>query len=456
MGVQIVGKTTLPLEKVVYDPACYPREKASPATIAQYVDALRAGATFPPIEVEAGTYILLDGYHRLRAYHEAGLREIEVVLVQLNGIPRLLYAAGKNATHGDRLTAAEKKAVARQLAEAGVPEGLIKEYLQISLGTVSAWVSDIVARRRRQREARIWWLHLLGWRQTEIADQVGVDQSGVSRTLCTFSELKKRITDQASRGRSVQEIAAAEDVPPKLVEALLLQGLDDQERFARLRIGLQPYDVWQFSDCDERFGLPYPGRIPGQLALHVLFFYTQPGDLVLDPMAGGGTMVDACAYLGRRCYAYDAHPHPDRFDIRFHDLRDGWPPRTREADLIFWDPPYFAKKDDAYGERSISRLDRDAYLAFFREAFARLRATVKPTCRLALLMSDWDPEPESEREGIFIWHYAVLLQETGWRPVRKTTCPLSTQQVHPTFVTTFRQARRLARLDRWLLLAVPR
>jgi len=49
---------------------------------------------------------------------------------------------------------------------------------------------------------------------------------------------------------------------------------------------LQPYDVWNFAKCHDLYGREWPGRIPGQLIAHVLYFYTNPGDLVLDPMAG--------------------------------------------------------------------------------------------------------------------------------------------------------------------------
>ena len=38
---------------------------------------------------------------------------------------------------------------------------------------------------------------------------------------------------------------------------------------------------------DERFGDDWPGRIPAQLVAHTLFYFTNPGDLVFDPMAGG-------------------------------------------------------------------------------------------------------------------------------------------------------------------------
>jgi len=65
--------------------------------------------------------------------------------------------------------------------------------------------------------------------------------------------------------------------------------------------GLRTWDQWKFNECDERFGDDWPGRIPAQLIAHTLFYFTKPGDLVLDPtrpprlkakpMAGRSTLL---------------------------------------------------------------------------------------------------------------------------------------------------------------------
>ena len=90
--------------------------------------------------------------------------------------------------------------------------------------------------------------------------------------------------------------------------ALRLEGKTDQEKFKELGWGLRTWDQWNFNECDERFGDDWParhrsrpkeavstvqgvrsgeaggpGRIPAQLIAHTLFYFTKPGDLVLDP-----------------------------------------------------------------------------------------------------------------------------------------------------------------------------
>ena len=74
-----------------------------------------------------------------------------------------------------------------------------------------------------------------------------------------------------------------------------------------------PYDVWSFRH-DRAFGIPHAGSIPAAIIAHTLFYYTQPDALVVDPMAGGGSTLDVCESMGRRCLAYDiaAGPRADR------------------------------------------------------------------------------------------------------------------------------------------------
>ena len=98
-----------------------------------------------------------------------------------------------------------------------------------------------------------------------------------------------------------------------------------------------PYDVWRFRH-DRAFGIPHPGSIPPGIIAHTLHYFSPPGGFVVDPMAGGGTTIDVCLSMGRRCLAYDLHP--SRQDILRHDIRNGFPTTAIGCDLIFCDPPY--------------------------------------------------------------------------------------------------------------------
>jgi len=63
------------------------------------------------------------------------------------------------------------------------------------------------------------------------------------------------------------------------------KGIDELVRFEP-----QIFNVWNFPSCNPLFGMDdVPGRIPGQIVQNVLHYWTREGDLVVDPMAGGGT-----------------------------------------------------------------------------------------------------------------------------------------------------------------------
>ena len=103
-----------------------------------------------------------------------------------------------------------------------------------------------------------------------------------------------------------------------LAWALRLEGQTDQEKFKALEWGLRPWDQWYFNKCDERFGDDWPGRIPAQLVGHALFYLTKPGGLVLDPMAGGGVVSDACLIFQRKCHSFDHTIRDNRPEILYH------------------------------------------------------------------------------------------------------------------------------------------
>ena len=52
---------------IVFDPKIYPREKWNSTTVNIYADSLQGGAKFPPLILQKGTNLLLDGVHRWKS-----------------------------------------------------------------------------------------------------------------------------------------------------------------------------------------------------------------------------------------------------------------------------------------------------------------------------------------------------------------------------------------------------
>ena len=81
----------------------------------------------------------------------------------------------------------------------------------------------------------------------------------------------------------------------------------------------------------------YAGVTPALIIYNLVWRYTDPGDLVVDPMCGSGTTIDVCREEKRRAIGYDITPV--RPDIIQNDARR-IPLANDSVDMVFIDSPY--------------------------------------------------------------------------------------------------------------------
>lgn len=349
-----------------WDEFIWPRCIKNPrqSTIDAYEQALAAGAEFPdiivqrvknyPLNKDVGeATLIIDGVHRWSAYKK---QERDVIegnywkdeILDYEVCKKDLLAAGAlyNKEHGDRTSEQDKKETAQKLVrndpEIEWTEQRISETIGAPRTTVSGWVSHIRARQRASRDAKIIRLAQLGWRQREIASLTGLSHNRISQIVSSDDFVKiDNLRDE--QGHEMSWIAEHLGIDLTLAWSLYLEGKSDDERMEELGITVKKYTVWNYTDAHDLMGRSdFSGRIPGQIVANTLYWFTKPGDLVIDPMAGSGTTIDACLLLGRRCYAYDINV--TREDILQNDIREGFPEGTRTPDFIFVDPPYWNLK----------------------------------------------------------------------------------------------------------------
>jgi DNA modification methylase len=106
---------------------------------------------------------------------------------------------------------------------------------------------------------------------------------------------------------------------------------------------MQSTTLWDFSrqsyGSSKKGDNKYAGVTPAELIWNLVWRYTEPGDLVVDPMCGSGTTLDVCKEEGRRAECFDISPPPSRKDIVKNDARQ-IPLPENHADLVFIDSPY--------------------------------------------------------------------------------------------------------------------
>jgi transcriptional regulator with XRE-family HTH domain len=499
------------ISDLTWDQFIYPRGGKSEKTISAYIEALAIGAQFPPIKIQRvfnyadgnettdlpagrhGLTIILDGIHRWFAFKESGIKKIAAVEwkdkpldYEKNKTALLLESAKCNISHGDRLSPGDKKRIAREIAtsdqECKWTEEALAEKLGVIQQTVNTWISDIRARQRAGREIIIIRLNRLGWTQEQIAEVVGISQGRVAQIInnTNFGEINNLLT----QGREMDYIARHYHMDLALAWALRLEGKTDQEKFKELGWGLRTWDQWNFNEClpreihvndkqsvfhlgDERFGDDWPGRIPAQLVAHTLFYFTKPGNLVLDPMAGGGVVSDVCLLFERKCQSFDIATRDNRPEIQYHhwSSQEGHWPSTKKPDLIFFDPPYYIKKEKAYREKadektpSISSYSKERYEEFIESFFILAYRNTKPTTRMAFLNADWrdfESTPASKEKpdkSITIFDYHRILSKTGWKVTHRIECPLSSERMSGNQVQKMQDKRILGTVGRTLVIA---
>lgn len=190
------------------------------------------------------------------------------------------------------------------------------------------------------------------------------------------------------------------------------------------KLDYQLYNVWKTFKLNPRFGADSPGRTPHQIIANLLYYYTDENDLVLDPMAGGGTVIDVCATMNRKCLAFDINPC--RKDIVKNDVLKVLP-LDEKCDFIFLDPPYYKQKE-GYIENQFNSSIESFYEAM-RTTLLNCFGVLKEKGTLALML-----KPMGLREsGMFEWEDLtlkchVLAIEIGFKLIKRICAPLSTQQ----------------------------
>lgn len=238
--------------------------------------------------------------------------------------------------------------------------GYEQDYLRIMAGDselIYLWSLPLTTQERFDRNNAIFDHWLAGETTTEIAKKSHLHRTAIDKII-------SHATKSSLEGSSIT------DSPPI-------------------------YNVWNYATCDPRFGQDYPGRLPGQAIVNLLLWLTTPFDIVVDPMAGGGTTIDVCRFLLRRYHCFDIEPK--RTDIEQWDIRDGYPRFPQKPDFILLDPPYWRLKREQYSQDGASMTSYQEWLNFIQKLARDTFKAIKPRGHVALFIESFLDELETGR-----------------------------------------------------------
>lgn len=343
------------LSEIKRDPSLWPRAGYDEAALARYRESLER---LPPIRVDRGSGILLDGFHRVKVYQEAGRQRIPVIFEDCPKEAYLLRALELNL-HGVPIPTEQRNALLVRLSQAG-------------------------------------------FTQKEIARASGISQERVSQILTAHNRDSSRESHlpEALRlidtGSSFREAARKTGVPRSTLERAVREAKARQElirKHLQSRNGLS--SLLRYPERGPWGKASYPGNCTGLLLVDLMDYFKP--DSLFDPMEGSGTAREVCTDFK---VEYDGRDLKYGFDLLSSPLPD------KQFDLIFWHPPYWPGFRYSDHPNDFSHADGpEDYLRRMREGLGRLREILTPQGHLVILIGD------GRKKGVF---HPIHAQIIGW------------------------------------------
>jgi len=305
--------------EIVYREDLYPRFEPNQAIIQKYSDSVEY---LPPIKLDQHN-ILIDGYHRWKAFQLAGVDKILYEIIEVESEKELKKLAYQlNSNHGLQLDNKEKKKYAQEMiGDMEIKE--LSEVLSVPPETIRNWTKSQREAIEQERNRKIIQLYLQAWNtQQSIADMFGITQDTVKNVI------KNEISHMAE---------IVKDFKPFI------------------------YNIWNTQKGNET---NHFGSFPKVFMDNLLYYHTDPLDIIFDPFAGAGTTIDSCKDFYRRYFCSDRIVKPGREkDIIKHDILDGFPDNLPKPKMIFLDPPYWvlAKKEYSEDDTDLGNMTKDIF-----------------------------------------------------------------------------------------------
>lgn len=414
----------IPVGNVIFREDLYPRIEHNQQKAQEYSENIE---NLPPIWVNQH-YELIDGKHRWIAHKLADVESISVEIHQTRSDEHLLELAIRtNATHGLQMSGDDKRKMAVRLYAVGERSADRKKelaaLLAVTVRAITSWVADLDQADREARKAVIREMYIKCYTDEEISDSVGV----------SVQPVKDEVSD----------ILESFPKNPKVA-------FSDDDWKAPI------YNVWSFAKKTNETA--HFGNTEQRIVDNLLWAYTKPLDIVIDPFGGGGSTLNVCRARGRRCWISDRKPKAGmESKIRTLDITAELPPmnkRWSDVALVYLDPPYWHQAKGEYSEDAEdlanypSADDFHAAMAKIVKAFA---SKLKAGSHIAMIIQ---PTQWRAPDRQFTDHVIEIVKAVGNKKLvveNRVSCPYSTEQCNPQMVDWAKENRQFLVLSRELV-----
>lgn len=403
---------SVPVASIVFREDLYPRIKTNPEVVQRYADALEH---LPPIEVNQHRE-LIDGWHRWTAHKKALSSDIKIIITETTSDEMLLkFAIIANAKHGQQLSMDDKAKMAQRLFLAKqATEAELIDMLSVSRSSLGRWLKNIKDALREEENAKILDMWFACCTHDEIADEVGLPRKTVEERLGEIAQVSK-----------IAKAYESSEIPL--------------------------YNVW--AKTTKTGSIDHPGNSEPTWVDRLLYLYTEPGDIVIDPFAGSGSTIDVCRKRGRRYCVSDLTPIVEREkEIRQLDITNEMPSLTRRWDqvkLVYLDPPYWRQAIGMYGDspNNFANMDLHDFHVKLLNVITKLSLKA-PLAAIALIIQ---PTQWNAPERKFTDHLSYFIRKIDMPIVQRIQAPYSTQQYNAQMVDWAKEHRELLVLSREII-----
>jgi len=416
---------TLKVSDIIWREDLYPRFEPVPAIIQKYAEDIDQ---LPPVEVNQSNE-LIDGYHRWTA-HKKENRETIKAFVTITESDRHFarLAMRRNSRHGFHINNKEKKdwLLTWYIGLNDEEKTELANDLAVSLRTVKRWTAGKDKNLKAKRKQKAFDLWLACSTLEEIAEELDTPKPTIINYIKEWSEYDKwhKLT-------------------------IFPNHSDDPDWKPPI------YGIWRRQTKSNK--VSHPGNSEASFVDNLLYMYTEPFDIVVDPFGGGGSTIDVCKKRLRRYWISDRLPIVERRDIRQWDILEGPPPlhkRWSDVSLLFLDPPYWKQTKGEYSqdEQDLANMDLETFYAALTDFVVECAEKMSHGARIAMLMQPTQWRAPGRQVIDHVVDLITLLKNTHMGYVRRVSCPYQTEQYNAQQVNWAKDNREILVLNRELII----